>query len=111
MNAVRAVDIQVIGEELAIKWDDGTESFIRLETLRRACPCAACQGGRELPEHSRAEPPPAFQLERVAPVGAYGVQPVWADGHNTGLFTYDYLWELTHADPRAPAAGAPAAGH
>ena len=37
-------NIQQIGDELAIAWNDGTESFIKLETLRRACPCAACGG-------------------------------------------------------------------
>ena len=31
-------DIQIIGEELAVKWDDGTESFVRLPKLRKACP-------------------------------------------------------------------------
>ena len=33
-------NIQVIGEELAIKWDDGGESFVRLAKLRKACPLA-----------------------------------------------------------------------
>ena len=37
-------NIQQIGDELAIAWNDGTESFLKLELLRRACPCAACGG-------------------------------------------------------------------
>ena len=37
-------NIQQIGGELAISWNDGSESFFKLETLRRACPCAACGG-------------------------------------------------------------------
>ncbi len=37
-------NIQQIGEELAIAWNDGTESYLKLEMLRRACPCAACGG-------------------------------------------------------------------
>ena len=41
---MRPLDIQQIGNELAIKWDDGSESFIPLETLRRCCPCAGCKG-------------------------------------------------------------------
>ena len=41
---MRPVDVQQIGEELAIKWEDGSESFIPLEKLRRACPCAGCKG-------------------------------------------------------------------
>jgi len=39
---MRPLDIQQIGKELAIKWDDGDESFIPLEALRRCCPCAEC---------------------------------------------------------------------
>ena len=41
---MQPVDIQQIGSELAIKWDDGGENFIPLEKLRRCCPCAGCKG-------------------------------------------------------------------
>jgi DUF971 family protein len=41
---MRPVDIQPIGKELAVKWDDGSEDFIPLEKLRRCCPCAGCKG-------------------------------------------------------------------
>ena len=41
---MRPVDIQQIGNELAIKWDAGGEDFIPLEKLRRRCPCAGCKG-------------------------------------------------------------------
>ena len=37
-------NIVVAGTELAIAWADGKESYLDLETLRRACPCAGCQG-------------------------------------------------------------------
>ncbi|MCI0537833.1 MAG: DUF971 domain-containing protein [Verrucomicrobiales bacterium] len=96
---MRPVDIQPIGEELAIKWDDGTESYLCLETLRRHCPCAGCQGERDVMGNLYKGPdqpltPLAFQLQHVAPVGGYGVQPVWADGHSTGIFSFDYLKRL-----------------
>jgi DUF971 family protein len=100
---VKPIDIQTIGEELAIKWDDGTESYVRLETLRRHCPCAGCRGEKDIlgnvykaPE--RPLPVPAFQLVRVGSVGGYAIQPVWADGHATGLFSYDYLKRLASVD-------------
>lgn len=35
---MRPIDVQRIGQELAVKWEDGSESFLALETLRRACP-------------------------------------------------------------------------
>src|SRR5207253_758726 len=37
-------NIQQIGNELAIQWNDGIESYLDLQFLRRACPCAACGG-------------------------------------------------------------------
>lgn len=90
------VDIQQIGEELAIRWTDGTESFIPLAALRRSCPCAGCQGERDVlgqlhkgPDHPLT--PASFQLRRIIPVGGYALQPVWVDGHETGLYTFDYL--------------------
>jgi len=45
---MRALDIQPIGEELAIKWDDGSESYISFEKLRRCCPCAGCKGEMDM---------------------------------------------------------------
>src|SRR5262245_25917585 len=44
VTRMKPVDIQQIGDELAIKWDDGAESFVKLEKLRRRCPCAGCKG-------------------------------------------------------------------
>jgi DUF971 family protein len=90
------LDIQTIGAELAIKWDDGTESFIPLEKLRRSCPCAGCKGemdvmGNVYKNPDRPLSPQAFQLLRLARVGGYAVQPFWADGHQSGLFSFDYL--------------------
>ena len=93
---MRPVKIETIGEELAIKWDDGGESFVPLEKLRRHCPCAACKGEVDVMGNVHKGPeqplgPRAFQLVRIGTVGGYGIQPVWADGHGTGIFSYDYL--------------------
>ena len=92
-------DIQQIGGELAIKWDDGRESFIPLESLRRHCPCAGCQGERDIMGNLYKGPdevltPRSFQLLRIVNVGGYAIQPIWADGHNTGIFSFDYLRQL-----------------
>jgi len=99
--AMHPADIQHVGEELAVRWDDGSESYIRLEDLRRACPCAGCQGERDVLGQlhkgpSRPLTPASFRLQQLVPVGGYAVQPVWGDGHNTGLFTFDYLFGLAH---------------
>jgi len=94
--AMRAVDIQHIGTELAIKWDDGREDFIPLEKLRRSCPCAGCKGEIDILGNVYQNPVKpyssvAFKLVRLDYVGGYAVQPVWADGHNSGIFSFDYL--------------------
>jgi DUF971 family protein len=96
---MRPIDIQHIGEELAIKWDDGSESFIALERLRRYCPCAGCKGevdvmGNLYKNPEQPIPPEGFRLVRLDHVGGYALQPVWGDGHMTGLYTFDYLKKL-----------------
>jgi DUF971 family protein len=99
---MRPVDLQPIGNELAIKWEDGTESFISLEKLRRYCPCAGCKGEMDImgnlykgPE--RALTPRAFELQRMTMVGTYAIQPVWGDGHATGLYSFDYLEQIANS--------------
>ena len=99
---MRPVDVQPIGSELAVKWDDGSESFVRLENLRRACPCAGCQGevdvlGQLHKGPERALTPPAFELRSFVLVGGYGLQPTWGDGRGSGIFSFDYLRKLAGA--------------
>ena len=93
---MQPLDIQQIGDELAVKWDNGTESYLRLETLRRYCPCAGCKGevdimGNVYKGPDVPLPPTAFQLRRINRVGGYAIQPTWADGHSTGIYSFDYL--------------------
>ena len=93
---MRPLDIQIVGRELAIKWADGTESFVSLEKLRLCCPCAGCQGERDVMGHLHKpvpQPlrPDSFRIVQLTGIGGYAVQPVWADGHSTGLYAYDYL--------------------
>jgi DUF971 family protein len=100
---MRPTDLQPIGGDLAIKWDDGGESFIPLEKLRRHCPCAGCQGEMDILGHQYKNPEQkltaaAFQLVRITGVGGYAIQPVWRDGHATGIFSFDYLRQLAGAD-------------
>ena len=103
---MRPVDIQIIGAELALRWEDGSESFIRLEQLRRGCPCAGCQGetdvlGNVYKNPGRPLPASAFTLVRLDRVGGYALQPVWADGHATGIYSFDHLRRLAQADAGA----------
>jgi len=95
----RPTDIQVIGEEMAIKWDDGRESFVKLDALRRHCPCAGCRGETDVMGNVYKGPdrplgPQSSQLQRLEWIGSYAVQPVWGDGHATGIYAFDYLRQL-----------------
>jgi DUF971 family protein len=93
-------NIQQIGNELAIQWNDGTESYLDLQFLRRACPCAACGGEPDVlgnilrPNVSYSDN--SFELAGFEIVGGYAIQPRWADGHNTGIYSFQYLRRLSH---------------
>lgn len=96
---VMPTDIQQIGTELAVKWSDGGESFIPLERLRRACPCAGCKGEMDVMGNLYKGPdivlkPQSFVLRSLIQVGTYAVQPSWGDGHNSGIYSFDYLRKL-----------------
>ncbi len=94
-------NIQQIGNELAIQWTDGTESFFELQLLRRACPCAACGGEPDVlgnimrPNVSYTGG--SFQLAGFEIVGGYALQPRWRDGHGTGIYSFQYLQRLAKA--------------
>ena len=92
-------NIQVINRTLALVWADKREDYFDLETLRRACPCAACRGEANVLTVARPLPPnytPAsFVLRNWQFIGNYAVQPQWADGHAAGLYSFEYLRQLT----------------
>jgi DUF971 family protein len=89
-------EMTVINDFLALKWDDESESIIPLRTLRENCPCAGCQGEVDALGKLHRGPAPklterSFQLRSLQAVGGYGLQPVWGDGHSTGIFSLDML--------------------
>jgi len=90
---------QMIGSELAILWNDGVESYLPLERFRRACPCAMCGGEPDVlgnlvrPDVSYTAS--SFELVGWQIVGGYAIQPRWGDGHNTGLYSFQYLRRIT----------------
>src|SRR5882672_2428373 len=92
------INIQQIGNELAIAWSDGVESYLPLEELRRNCPCAACGGEPDVlgyvdrPEVTYG--PKSFELLACEVVGGYALQPAWGDGHGSGLYSFPYLRRL-----------------
>lgn len=84
------------GDKLRILWQDGAASEYALHELRMSCPCAGCvdemTGQRIL---QPAQIPGDIYLTAIHYVGRYALQFVWSDGHDTGLYAYTMLRELS----------------
>jgi DUF971 family protein len=88
-----------------ITWDDGHVGEYPREYLRGYCPCALCQGHGGAVKFIAA---PDARLAEITAVGNYAIQFGWEDGHNTGIYTYDYLRSLC-ACPQCKSSKAGAA--
>ncbi len=89
-------DARLEGGELQIDWGDGHHTALPLARLRALCPCATCREVRDAPPDpfrvlSASEAAAVPVLDDIEPVGHYGLRPVWMDGHNTGIYSFDYL--------------------
>jgi DUF971 family protein len=76
---------------MQISFADGHDGLYPHELLRGYCPCAQCQGHQG---------PIAFveggnlELAEIAEVGNYALVMTWGDGHNTGIYSFNYLRRL-----------------
>ena len=64
---------------------------------------AGCKGEMDIMGNLYKNPdkpltPDAFRVTRLAMVGGYALQPLWADGHGTGLFAFDYLRQVADGE-------------
>jgi DUF971 family protein len=90
--------VAAFGNEIALSWSDGVEQFLELEKVRRACPCAVCNGEPDV--MGRGDAPArnykngSFELKGYDFVGGYGLALKWADGHATGIYPYQLLRNL-----------------
>jgi DUF971 family protein len=78
---------------LEIAFDDGARFRIPFELMRVYSPSAEVQGhgpGQEVLQTGKRE----VQIVAIEPVGHYAVKPTFSDGHDSGLFTWDYLYKL-----------------
>ena len=78
---------------LEISFSDGAEFRIPFELMRVYSPSAEVQGhgpGQEVLQTGKRE----VGLTGLEPVGNYAVQPSFSDGHDTGIFSWDYLYFL-----------------
>lgn len=91
------------GEALLIEWADGAVHRLPWKVLRQACPCASCRAQQRtpspplnvLPPEQAAPPRP----KAMHPVGHYAYQIEFTDGHNTGIYSLEYLRALGEACP------------
>jgi DUF971 family protein len=78
---------------LEISFSDGASFRIPFELMRVYSPSAEVQGhgpGQEVLQTGKRD----VELVGLDPVGNYAVQPAFSDGHDTGIFSWDYLYFL-----------------
>ncbi len=82
---------------LEILWSDGESSLLPHRILRGYCPCAGCQGHSgpvRWVEGTDKLSDDALTLVDLAPSGQYALRMRWGDGHDTGIYAFDFLAEL-----------------
>lgn len=98
MTHPTAIEADRAAGTLTIAWDNGQRSVYTASQLRWACPCAVCSGEWGRPgvlASLTSLAPDELQLVDVSLVGSYAVCLVWASGHDTGIYTFDYLRSLS----------------
>jgi DUF971 family protein len=78
---------------LEVAYSDGASFRIPFELLRVYSPSAEVQGhgpGQEVLQTGKRE----VGITAIEPVGNYAIKPFFSDGHESGLYTWEYLYEL-----------------
>ena len=92
---IKPVHIAAIGNEIAIAWEDGTETFIAMDKLRAASPSAENTGERDLLGKVYGGTDQTdfsgVTVKNWKMMGGYAVQFDFSDGHCTGIYPHDYL--------------------
>ncbi|AYF89150.1 gamma-butyrobetaine hydroxylase-like domain-containing protein [Pseudomonas sp. JS3066] len=91
MGAPRALRNSRSQARLSLEWDDGEQQQISHTRLRGACPCSQCKAARLRGVIGLVDQD--VRLERIALQG-YGVQLVFSDGHERGIYPWEYLRDL-----------------
>ena len=99
MDKNNLVSHESINDLMLLKWEDGFESYIKLKILREKCPCANCEGEKDVFGNIyKGEPKlmnkTSFLLNGIQPVGYYALRPYWQDGHHSGIYSFEMLRTL-----------------
>jgi DUF971 family protein len=111
------VEIEVTPErELAVTWNDGHRTAIRVDALRDFCACATCRKARMDREEAAQQPrrrslnvlgaATRYDIEGLEHVGRYGLGVNWKDAHRS-IYTYEYLASLCPCEDCTAARGGP----
>jgi len=91
--------LQIVEEsdrQISIKWSDDSESSYTAVQLRRSCPCAGCvdewTGKKTLQNESI---PADITFGHISIVGRYALNFHFSDGHDTGIFSFNFLRDLS----------------
>ena len=91
-SSVVDMKISADARELRLMWEDGVETRVTAQTLRRTCPCAGCidewTSQRTL---DPAKVPPDISFETVSQVGNYALTIAFSDHHSTGIYPWKQL--------------------
>lgn len=95
-QAIEPAEIsQESNSELRITWADGRVCNYQAAVLRRACPCAQCvdewTGQRTLQPQAISD---NIEIGDLDLVGRYALNFRWSDGHETGIYSFQYLRDL-----------------
>ncbi len=91
--------IQVRSGNLILEYTDGNVYTLSLEYMREECPCADCKGETILFTTYRGnkpaiKTPDMYKIAGIETVGGYAIKITWKDGHDTGLYSWDYIQTL-----------------
>ena len=99
MQKFQPTHIERSDTSLKVKWKDMYRSEVSYRRLRQKCPCAHCDATRSDKDPFHIRPADDFfenlHLVDIQQVGRYAVRLVWNDGHRTGIYTFQFLRELS----------------
>jgi DUF971 family protein len=95
-------------DQVKITWNDDRIGYIPWSKLRSNCPCAMCNEDRHRITAPLAKPTSVglsltvlkeapqsdIKPQALTPLGNYAYKIVWSDGHDTGIYTFEFLHSL-----------------
>ena len=88
-----SINLKKKSRQLVLEYDDGNSFTLSCELLRVYSPSAEVRGhgpGQEILQTGKEN----VNIDAVEPVGSYAVKLCFDDGHNSGIYTWDYLYQL-----------------